>query len=139
MNTNTIQGSWEEIKGKIKTRWGKITDDEIETLKGNLDQLAGKIQKSYGHTKDQAESEYKEFKTSLGTAATNLKEAIKEGIIYAAHAVEDKVKNSVPSDIPSANIAPDKTAVAVDSAVKYTKKTTNNKHGVVKHGHSRHT
>lgn len=114
MNTNTIQGNWDEIKGKIKTKWGQISEDEIETLKGNLDQLAGKIQKAYGHTKDQAESEYKDFKASLTTA----KEAIKDGIANAAQAVENKVKDTTSNAARSANTAIDKTNAAVDTAAK---------------------
>jgi len=65
MNTNTVQGNWSEIKGKIKATWGKFTDDEIETFKGNLEQIAGKIQKTYGYAQDRAEREYKDFKATL--------------------------------------------------------------------------
>ncbi len=65
MNNSILQGNWNEIKGKIKSKWGKLTDDEIETLKGNLDQITGKIQQAYGYAKEKAETEYHEFKQSI--------------------------------------------------------------------------
>lgn len=66
MNTDIIQGEWTELKGKIKAKWGKLTDNEIDTLEGNIDQIKGKIQKTYGHSVDQAEKEFNEFKQSVG-------------------------------------------------------------------------
>jgi uncharacterized protein YjbJ (UPF0337 family) len=65
MNNTTLQGNWTEIKGKIKSKWGKLTDNDIETLKGNLDQITGKIQQAYGYAKEKAETEYHEFKQSI--------------------------------------------------------------------------
>jgi uncharacterized protein YjbJ (UPF0337 family) len=43
MNNSILQGNWNEIKGKIKSKWGKLTDDDIETFKGNLEQITGKL------------------------------------------------------------------------------------------------
>lgn len=65
MNIDTIKGSWTEIKGAIRSKWGRLNDDEIEEAKGDLDQLVGKLQKTYGYAKDKAELEYAEFKNSL--------------------------------------------------------------------------
>ena len=65
MNNDIAQGNWNEIKGKIRAKWGKLTDNEVETLKGNLEQLTSKIQQTYGYAKEKAESEYQEFKQSL--------------------------------------------------------------------------
>ena len=71
MNNDIFKGNWAEIKGKIKSKWGKLTEDEIETLKGNLDQITGKIQKAYGYAKEQAETEYQSFKQSLAAKANS--------------------------------------------------------------------
>lgn len=68
MNTDTIKGDWTETKAKIKARWGKFTDDGIESLKGNMEQLSGQLQKLYGYAKEQADREYTEFKASLHAA-----------------------------------------------------------------------
>ena len=65
MNQNTIQGSWTELKGKIKTAFGKFSEDELESFKGNLEQISGKIQKVYGYAQERAEKEYNDFKANL--------------------------------------------------------------------------
>jgi uncharacterized protein YjbJ (UPF0337 family) len=65
MNTQTIEKNWAELKGMIKTKWGKFNDEEIETLKGDLSQLAGKIEKSYGIAKEHADRQYEDFKSSV--------------------------------------------------------------------------
>jgi uncharacterized protein YjbJ (UPF0337 family) len=61
MNEDVIKGKWKEIKGGIKEKWGKLTDDEITQVEGKQDQLLGLLQKKYGYSKDQAEQEYKQF------------------------------------------------------------------------------
>lgn len=65
MNKDTAEGNWTELKGKIKAKWAKLTDNDIDELKGNMESLSGKIQKQYGYAKEQAEKEYKHFKESL--------------------------------------------------------------------------
>ena len=41
INSDTIQGNWQQIKGKVKQQWGKLTDDDLTYLEGKEDQLAG--------------------------------------------------------------------------------------------------
>jgi uncharacterized protein YjbJ (UPF0337 family) len=65
MNTDIAQGSWTEIKGKIKSKWAKFTDHDIDELKGNLEMISGKIQKTYGFAKDKADQEFSDFKKTL--------------------------------------------------------------------------
>lgn len=55
MNRDTIEGSWKMVKGKLKERWGKLTDDELDRVEGNYDMLCGKIQKAYGMSRDEVE------------------------------------------------------------------------------------
>lgn len=61
MNEDRIAGNWKQLKGKIKEKWGKLTDDELDVAGGKLDQVAGKIQERYGIAKDQAEREIREL------------------------------------------------------------------------------
>ncbi len=70
MNTNIAQGNWTEIKGKIKTQWAKLSDNEIEGMNGNLEQLAGKIQKAYGYGKEQGEREFNDFKKTINVSSS---------------------------------------------------------------------
>ena len=56
MNKNIILGNWEIIKGKIESKWGKLTNDlEIESI-GDMDQLHGHLQKEYGWNEEGSKS-----------------------------------------------------------------------------------
>jgi uncharacterized protein YjbJ (UPF0337 family) len=64
MNWDTVKGDWKQFKGKVKEKWGKLTDDDLNKIQGRRDQLAGAIQKHYGIAKDEAEKQLKEFESS---------------------------------------------------------------------------
>jgi uncharacterized protein YjbJ (UPF0337 family) len=61
MNEDQIKGSWKQFKGKVKEKWGKLTDDDLEVIEGRTDQMVGKLQERYGIAKQEAEKQYKEF------------------------------------------------------------------------------
>jgi uncharacterized protein YjbJ (UPF0337 family) len=52
MDWNRIEGNWKEATGKIKQKWGQLTDDDLAQVNGQRDQLEGKIQQRYGLAKD---------------------------------------------------------------------------------------
>jgi len=57
MNRHQVEGKWTELKGKIKEKWGDLTDDEMLEAEGKMDVLAGKIQQKYGGVKAKIEEE----------------------------------------------------------------------------------
>lgn len=61
MNREIVAGNWKELKGVVKERWGKLTDDDIDKIAGRRDQLLGHLQKSYGYAKEDAEREVRSF------------------------------------------------------------------------------
>ncbi len=64
MNWDIVAGNWKQYSGKVKTQWGKLTDDHLDMIAGKRDQLAGKIQETYGITKDEVEQQIKDFENS---------------------------------------------------------------------------
>ena len=56
-----LAGDWKQFTGKVKQRWGKLTDDDLTTFGGKRDQLASILQQKYGYARDQAEREISEF------------------------------------------------------------------------------
>jgi uncharacterized protein YjbJ (UPF0337 family) len=64
MNWDTIEGKWQQLTGKVKEKWGKLTDDDVTFIKGKKDQLIGKLQERYGYARSQAEKEISEFERS---------------------------------------------------------------------------
>jgi len=76
MNKDTIEGNWEQFKGKAKQQWAKIGDTDFELLaKGKRQEFAGKIQEAYGKTKDAAEKELSDFEKSCGCSSNSDKAA----------------------------------------------------------------
>jgi uncharacterized protein YjbJ (UPF0337 family) len=61
MNRDVLSGSWRELRGKVKERWGKLTDDDVVKIEGHLDRLIGAVQKRYGYAREQAEREIDTF------------------------------------------------------------------------------
>jgi uncharacterized protein YjbJ (UPF0337 family) len=49
------------LKGDIRTRWGKLTDDDMTQIQGEAEKMIGKLQERYGYKRDQAEKELNEF------------------------------------------------------------------------------
>ena len=65
MNQDKIEGHWKQLRGKLKTRWGKLTDDDLDVAEGNTDYLTGKIQERYGIAKDEAKEQLRDFERDL--------------------------------------------------------------------------
>ena len=57
MDWNCVLGNWKQVAGKVKEKWGKLTDDDLTTINGRRDQLEGKIQERYGLAKDQVKKD----------------------------------------------------------------------------------
>ena len=55
MNEDRIKGQWKQLAGRIKEKWGKLTDDDLTIAEGNSQYLAGKVQERYGIAKDEAQ------------------------------------------------------------------------------------
>lgn len=61
MNSDQFEGKWKQLKGSVKQRWAKLTDDDVTAMSGKKDELIGKLQERYGITKDQAQKEADEW------------------------------------------------------------------------------
>ena len=57
MDWNRVEGNWKQVKGQVKEKWGKLTDDDLTQINGRRDQLEGKIQERYGVAKDQVKKD----------------------------------------------------------------------------------
>jgi uncharacterized protein YjbJ (UPF0337 family) len=64
MNEDRAGGNWKQVKGKIKEKWGRLTDDDLDVIAGKRDQLVGRIQERHGIARDEAEREVESFERS---------------------------------------------------------------------------
>ena len=78
-------GSWNQLKGKIKQRWGQLTDDELSEVEGNIDQLIGLVQQKTGEARQHVERVIIKLNEETGGAFTQATEAARQ---YADQATE---------------------------------------------------
>ncbi len=61
MNWDRIEGQWKQLKGTVKQKWGKLTDDDLSFINGKRDELVGRIQERYGVARDDADRQVKDW------------------------------------------------------------------------------
>jgi len=61
MQGDIFAGKWHQFKGKIKEKWGKLTDDDLTRINGNREKLLGSLQERYGWEKKRADEELQRF------------------------------------------------------------------------------
>jgi len=61
MNEDTLKGQWNQLKGKVREKWGMLTNDDLNLIQGKSEQLVGRIQERYGITRDEAERQVNEW------------------------------------------------------------------------------
>ena len=61
MNEDILRGKWHQLKGEVKSRWGKLTDDDLDRAQGDAEKLIGRVQERYGYQRDEAKREVDEF------------------------------------------------------------------------------
>ena len=65
MNSDVIKGKCKQLTGKIKERWGELTNDDLQAADGHAEYLVGKLQERYGWSKERAEQEVRDFSDRL--------------------------------------------------------------------------
>jgi len=78
INAQELQGQWNQLRGRVKEKWGQLTDDDLQMQGGNVDQLIGRIQQKTGEGREAIERYLGEL-TSRGSS----------GVAQAAQAVGD--------------------------------------------------
>ena len=66
MNRDILEGKWSQLRGEVKRKWGRLTDDELDEMEGNADKLVGRLQEEYGYSREQAERELTELSRRVG-------------------------------------------------------------------------
>ncbi|MDR3401820.1 MAG: CsbD family protein [Chthoniobacter sp.] len=56
-----LKGNWNEIKGKLKQKYGQLTDDDLTFAEGKEDELLGRLQKRLGKSKEDVRREIEQF------------------------------------------------------------------------------
>ena len=61
MNELQFRGEWNEVKGKLKKKYGQLTDDDLTYAEGREDELLGRLQKKLGKKKEEIQEIIKQL------------------------------------------------------------------------------
>ena len=78
MNWDIVEGKWRQVKGDLKSKWAKLTDDDVGKLDGKRETLVGKLVERYGILKDEAEQQVDEWAEGLGKKIDKIGEPKKD-------------------------------------------------------------
>jgi len=76
INVQELQGQWNTLRGKVKEKWGQLTDDDLQIHGGNIDQLVGRIQQKTGEGRETIERFLNDLTSHGSSAIANAAEAM---------------------------------------------------------------
>lgn len=78
MTTDTFEGQWRQMRGELRSWWGRISDNDFEKVAGKKDRLIGMLQEKYGYTREAAQQEmerrFKEYDERMRTSGATGKQ-----------------------------------------------------------------
>ena len=95
INQQTLQGNWNEIKGKLRNRWGQLTDDDLSQFHGEVDKLVGTIQRKTGEGREAVEKFLSEVSGSAASAVGQAAESVRQYTQRAADGVQSTSKQAM--------------------------------------------
>ena len=97
ISQQTLQGNWNEIKGKLRSKWGSLTDDDLAIFNGSVDQLMGTIQQKTGEARESIEQFFEQFTSNGASAIGRAGETVRAGAEQAADAVQETSEKAAAS------------------------------------------
>jgi uncharacterized protein YjbJ (UPF0337 family) len=91
INTQELQGQWNKIRGKVKERWGNLTDDDLQVQGGNFDQMVGRIQQRTGEGREMIEKFLNDLTSRGASAVSQAAESVNEYMQGAGEQVREQV------------------------------------------------
>ncbi|HWJ36974.1 MAG TPA: CsbD family protein [Steroidobacteraceae bacterium] len=71
MNWDRVQGNWKQLKGSVREKWARLTDDHVNAIDGRREVLAGKLQEAYGIGKEEADRQINDWQKSIQEVAND--------------------------------------------------------------------
>jgi uncharacterized protein YjbJ (UPF0337 family) len=89
VNTQVLQGQWNQVRGQLKKKWGQLTEDDLKFANGNVDQLVGRIQHKTGEAREAIEGFLDELTAQGASAISHAAETAKNYASYASDQVRE--------------------------------------------------
>jgi uncharacterized protein YjbJ (UPF0337 family) len=97
INQQTLQGNWNEIKEKLRSKWGSLTDDDVMVFNGNVDQLLGTIQRKTGEARESVEQFFEQFSSNGAAAISQGGETVRASVQRAADSIQKASQQAAAS------------------------------------------
>jgi len=94
VNQQTLQGNWNEIKGKLRSKWGQLTNDDLQSAHGNVDQLIGLIQRKTGEARNSIEKFLDDATAGGASTFSQASETAREYAQQAMDTVQERSKQA---------------------------------------------
>jgi uncharacterized protein YjbJ (UPF0337 family) len=95
MNKQTLEGHWNEIVGKVRQRWGEISNDELETSRGSIQSLVGMIQRKTGESRETIMNFLSDITNNASSMVSRAAESVKDYASTAAGAVAGTAQSAM--------------------------------------------
>jgi uncharacterized protein YjbJ (UPF0337 family) len=95
MNKQILEGNWNEIKGKLREKWGQLTDSDLPQLQGNMEQLVGIIQRKTGEGRESIEKFLQQTSGNAASAMGTASETVLDYAQQASESVQNTAKQAV--------------------------------------------
>ena len=95
VNQQTLEGNWNEIKGKLRKKWGTLTNDELQRFHGNADELVGLIQRKTGEAREAVEHYLDEITASGSSAIAQAAEEVRNFGQHASEKIQEGSRQAV--------------------------------------------
>jgi len=89
LNQQELKGHWNEIQGKLQSRWGELSGDELDQFEGNVDQLVGMIQQKTGDAREEVENFVLDILSDPKRDVQKASEAVRQGARDVAENVSE--------------------------------------------------
>ena len=101
VNTQVLQGQWNQVRGQLKKKWGQLTDDDLKFANGNIDQLVGRIQHKTGEAREAIEGFLDELTSQGASVISHATETAKN---YAGYA-SDQLRKTIIGFLTSSAVS----------------------------------
>ncbi len=95
VNEQTLQGHWNEIKGKLREKWGQLSNDDVERFSGDVDKLVGLIQRKTGAARSAVEAYLEEISDDGASAVNRMADRVRQGVQHAAESVQESSEDAM--------------------------------------------
>ena len=94
VNQQALEGNWNVIKGKIRTHWGQLTDDDLPQFHGEVDKLVGTIRRKTGEGREAIEKYLSELSGSTASMIGQASESVRQYTNRTAETLQDTARQT---------------------------------------------